>query len=732
MDTQYFRCKKIYLFFYLFILTMLGLSACGRQKGTADSTFWAESDQVAVADFQQMKLPITLEALEQYATDGKWFYISREKFGPESTTGQVLRSRIQNNFEGEVFISKENAFCLALAVDRESHCFVLWKEENNISLEKYGESGERIWHVDQDVSKWTDIGRNNSVSSLAIAGGVVTTDGRLALYTHGTDTIVALFDENGNLLQMDAPKLECLDGIVAGKDNRVYGYCITGEGDPVLADLKKPESCYVLPFRPLNVFSGQEEGVYLSTLEGLWLYDPESGRTQIKWKWNDEYINVDYRHLQSIFCGDQEWHLLCHVPDSFIAGTSKVTVVSVRNESRKDYGKKETITLGYVDNDSNQSLEMLVNLYNRQSKIYRVELVAYKNQEQDVTGWGNELALQLLRGEGPDLMDVRSIYVGSLADKGAICDLSDYYIQSPALNGEAILDVVWSGMQCKGKNMLVIPSFCLMAQASKEPVNAEDWTPGKLIQLAKEQEMLWQFGTSPMWALWDCMRPYDEYTRYIDYDEKKSHFDCPEFRWLLENCAEIQENVIMPEIIFTDSTVQPSFLYSYTIHNMNDFFWHCQNIKELGCSWVGNPSWDGAVYRLVPDNILAMNQKSENKEGAWDFLQYIISEECQNDIDWSFPVREDSFERYLAVSYRSKEENDRTVAQFHYSTNYFDPDEKDFDNIRYMISHAFIQRLNGPVESILNEETEMYFAGDATLDDTIHKIDSRVTLYLNE
>ena len=77
--------------------------------------------------------------------------------------------------------------------------------------------------------------------------------------------------------------------------------------------------------------------------------------------------------------------MLCHVPDSFIAGTSKVTVVSVRNESRKDYGKKETITLGYVDNDSNQSLEMLVDLYNRQSKIYRVELVAYKNQEQDVT-----------------------------------------------------------------------------------------------------------------------------------------------------------------------------------------------------------------------------------------------------------------------------------------------------------------------------------------------------------
>ena len=68
---------------------------------------------------------------------------------------------------------------------------------------------------------------------------------------------------------MDAPKLECLDGIVAGKDNRVYGYCITGEGDPVLADLEKPESCYVLPFRPLNVFSGQAAGLKPAAVQGF-------------------------------------------------------------------------------------------------------------------------------------------------------------------------------------------------------------------------------------------------------------------------------------------------------------------------------------------------------------------------------------------------------------------------------------------------------------------------------
>lgn len=39
---------------------------------------------------------------------------------------------------------------------------------------------------------------------------------------------------------------------------------------------------------------------------------------------------------------------------------------------------------------------------------------------------------------------------------------------------------------------------------------------------------------------------------------------------------------------------------------------------------------------------------------------------------------------------------------------------------------------DNPVRVILEEETGMYFAGDATLEETVKKIQSRVTLYLNE
>ncbi len=718
--------KKIFLIISL--LTILGLSACGKQKEAAEMEGWPETGHVAVANFQQMKLPIELEALEHYTTDGKWFYISRAQNG----THLIHRGEINSDYEGKVFLSKDNATCLALAVDRESHCFVLWKEKDCVSLEKYEETGNLLWRVDQDASHWTDISRNNSSSELSIAGSLVTTDGRLALYTHGSASLVVMFDANGNMLQMDTCELERLDGIAAGKNGQVYSYCITGEGEPILANISIPSQRYVLPFRPLGVYSGHDEGIFLSTAEGLWVYDPETGHVEIKWRWNDTYMNVDYRRLRDIFGGDGEWYLLCPVPGTLLAyGSTKVTMVSVRNENPQEYGEKETVTLGYVD--TNQYLEMLVNLYNRQSKKYRVELVPYGNEQEDVAERFNEFELQLLRGDGPDIIEVGGVYVRSLTDKGTFCDLSGYYAESQKVTGESILDVVWNGMRPGEKNVLVIPSFTLTAQACEEPITANEWTPEKLIQLAREQDELWYFGTPDQWLLHYCMMVrFGEYERYVDYEEKISHFDCPEFRWILENCAEAGREAHAPEALTVNSNESPAFLYDYTISNMAQYLWLCQNLKTMGCYWVGYPSWEGAIYQMTPTNMFAMNQKSGHKEGAWDFLEYILSEDCQHQIDWAFPVRKESFESYLQSSYPSKEADNKMSAEFNFSSTSYAPTEKDFEDLRYMVTHSHIRITYGPITNILYEEAGMYFTGDATLEETIRKLDNRVTLYLNE
>ncbi len=80
---------------------------------------------MAVASFQDMKLPLSLEYTDHYVLNGKWFYLARTEFGTESTEYQILRGEAESIFEGEVYIARESVDCLALAAYRENNCYVL-------------------------------------------------------------------------------------------------------------------------------------------------------------------------------------------------------------------------------------------------------------------------------------------------------------------------------------------------------------------------------------------------------------------------------------------------------------------------------------------------------------------------------------------------------------------------------------------------------------------------------
>lgn len=205
------KTKNIFCIFCLFII-ILSVSACDRPETASENKTCPETGQVTVADFQQMRLPIPLTGLDHYTTDGKWFYITRRNLDSERTY-QILRGNIENDYEGAIYLSKKNALCLALSADQEHNCYVLWKEESIVSLEKFDESGTLLWHVEQSDPHLANIGPNSLTSDLSIAESIVTTEGRLALYTQGVDNLIVLFDENGKLLQITTWEPGSLDGI---------------------------------------------------------------------------------------------------------------------------------------------------------------------------------------------------------------------------------------------------------------------------------------------------------------------------------------------------------------------------------------------------------------------------------------------------------------------------------------------------------------------------------------
>ncbi|MDE6673371.1 MAG: hypothetical protein K2K19_00970, partial [Acetatifactor sp.] len=203
---------------------------------------------------------------------------------------------------------------------------------------------------------------------------------------------------------------------------------------------------------------------------------------------------------------------------------------------------------------------------------------------------------------------------------------------------------------------------------------------------------------------------------FVDYEQKECYFDSEDFRLVLEGCNQWE----------AEETTEGMLIRAY--FNCTNFY---LGYKKRNAFWLGNPGWNGAENQFYPTDVFVMNSASENKEGAWDFLAYLLSRDMQDSIDWEFPVREDSLEQYFLSSYTEP------GTEFNYVEGYGVLEQEDFITMRELIEHAVYRDSSlisgsNPIRLILHEEVGMYFAGDATLEETVEKIQNRMSLYLKE
>lgn len=133
----------------------------------------------------------------------------------------------------------------------------------------------------------------------------------------------------------------------------------------------------------------------------------------------------------------------------------------------------------------------------------------------------------------------------------------------------------------------------------------------------------------------------------------------------------------------------------------------------------------GQYHRFQSFLLLGINRDSNVKEGAWTFLEYLLSEETQQ---WEpqamgyFPVRREGFAQYISVEGIDNAGSPISAAQ----------EEK--DALQELAEHAYLDpyRLYDPLYDIILEECDAYFAGDKSIEQVTGNIQNRVTLYLQE
>lgn len=740
--------NKRYVCGLALLFLSLTIYACGRNENPESLSDSGESGPVPVAQWQYMDLPVSLGNIRKYTSNENWFYAAsphnynREK---QCSEWHVYRGEIADEYEPRPYVVHEGYNLITLLADREDNCYLFFADMSQKgTLVKYNADGELVWEKEYTAAELYGKGSR-------LDDGLVTEDGCVYLYDAGSGGSVFSFEPDGSLAGGYTPELDVLEGIAEGQDKQIYGYCVTGD-EPVFVNVREPEASFVCPIRPLQVYGGCEDGIYLCTGEGLWQYTPETGEAQMLWLWDDEYVQIDISQLDYMFRGKEEVSVVCRETVKGDLEVKALVFATVGIRDRRDYPEKEVVTISrssfHPNYEQEANMEEFVRRYNRQSRKYRVVVLSPDNEIltfQEAAELRGAMELQLIRGEGPDIIEVKGLDVSNLAAKGAFEDLTDYYESSERVKAEDILEPVREAYVVMGKNVLVFPCFEMLTMYSREDIDAAEWTPLRFLELMQGDGRNISSGGERMSTFLDYCMGVKTADYFIDYEKKECHFDSDEFRQILEGL----DDWIDPEPIFAPPDLKVGDIlpqsYVEALHANDEWIFKFNgvrdtseiiNSREEGLVPIGYPGWNGAENVMQTRDAFAINSASEHKEGAWDFLEFLLSEEMQNRISWQFPVRKDSFERYMADSYRSAENECEEFGYF-YGEFLQKATQEDFDTIREMVESAVYKYpgsgySSNPLRIILQEEVQMYYAGDATLEETVKKIQSRATLWLNE
>ncbi len=730
------------------LLSMVGCGSFEQKEPDEPVEIVPTGELVPFAEFQEVKLE--LSSLEQYVWTGTSFvYLVNEWMDEEETTRSTLwraaadgsgqPEQIYQNVVGEPFI-----YLFTMDLNENFYLLQNGKGEDQ-KTQRY------LCKLDKDMQEVYKIPLEDAAftgDALFFCDLVVNGNGNVVLTDYSQNAY--FFDNAGNYMgkQMLAAQFYQGNFIDAGEQGCFFwqmdwdtSEIFVQKVDFEKALLKEPENLSIASLAGAeafnsgnyNLISGYEKGILLSAKNALWQYDINTGEAAELLSWQDSNINIIGTSVEKMFflpeegqdASKQSMKVLCYDGYSGVAEIADITYID-----RAYIPEKQTIVLGtivpYVP-----SLTDWVNTFNRESTEYFVVIKEYGDME--------ELTEELLfqQEEFPDIFDVSQISAEMLNSKKLLEDLEPYFQKSEVVNKDDILEQVWDACYYDEKLTSIMCGFHFVTcMSTAEGIPTDGWSYEEFFAMDEEYPDSRPFQYYNEVNVWNFLS-YTGVNDYIDWDKNKCYFDSEEFRVFIEHIknanykeefrapAEGQTVFHMDDII--QAFVSGEFLLKTDTYGA-PYSYQSTKLKYRGkVKQVGFPTKDGELCCIMsPLQKLAIYKDSANKEGAWAFLEYILSEDNQS---WygmevsAFPVRKEAFEAYLTKPYSR-------VRSF-VGDN---PSEETAAVFREMLEHIQPEQgiHNVTITNILSEELQAYYAGDKTVEEATAIIQSRVQLYLDE
>lgn len=622
--------------------------------------------------------------------------------------------------------------------------------ESKQMLCKFDQTGKQVFSKDM-----TDLVGDSYVDTLAV-------DGEGRIYVTG-DSQVWLFDESGNrqgTVSMEGGNI-WIGSLACGKDGKMYISYNNYDGNSntyTLCEIdfegKKTGQAFEGVSRNSGVVAGTEYDFLMNDGTSLYGYDLEKNEKEHLFDWLDSDINGN--NVRKF--GQMEDGRIIAIIEDWENNDSGVAMLT--KKKAEEVPQKETILVATMGGSYNlQSKAVKFNKANDKYHISVKEYVDYNNYSENT--WSDALASlnnDITSSNCPDMIDLSSLNVAQLAAKDVLEDLSPYLEKSSKLNRDDFVQNILDAYTYDGK-LLSVPSYFSMQTVigSADMVGTGNgWTLEQLIALANEYPDAELFDRVSKQTILRAAMMFNE-EAFINWETGECSFDTDGFKNILEFVNRFPDEVNYEQGMDSEAAriqngeVLLSTAYIYDFNQLQMY----NEIFQGDYNCVGFPTVDGqGGHALSANEAYAITTKSEKKDGAWEFLESILTEANNNRFYSGFPTLKSRLnemaEKAVTPEYVTdqngeilKDENGEPIIsggtssisyEDGWSYTYRLTTQEEVDKVLELMNVAKPVSYNGDdeISKIINEEAEAFFKGQKSVDEVASVIQNRVNIYVSE
>lgn len=394
-----------------------------------------------------------------------------------------------------------------------------------------------------------------------------------------------------------------------------------------------------------------------------------------------------------------------------------------------------------VVNNANSALAKLAAKYNRRSLEYHVTVVAAMDQPEPQE-YCTRIQTQLVTGEGPDLLGDWVVDIQSCVDQGCLEPLEGV-VEDRALFLEAAL-----ATGERNGEMYGIPYEChpYLLAVSQQLADVPSWTLEQMYRAVKSSPAkVLERGQSGV----DIVMAYglhdEESKTFIDWEKGESHLTEEPFLELMAFAKEYADQGSLGDDWWesmADGTIagMQVVLDSPEALSMAEAYFN----GEVSC--IGYPRESGSGIYMETQRLY-LNRNAGSREGALDFLRYLVSEEGQRwYMDYnSLGYEQMDYDSWTRLSVRrslvqkglNQYQNRNHENYIHYIGDAaWRPEKLDEEQVetfwRILDDAQPAVFRSDEIWFIVDEELQPYFNDVLSAEEAAAALHSRVQLYLDE